>query len=153
MSRYQITGIIYIHISMNERVKGYTWKFPHKHGVFSAPDEHMPYIIQLHIMSTQPENQAAEHLISSVIIMTSIGKENRSSQCWSHKEWAKIKTNSHFNSGFHCIDNTGNVGTRRQKQNLWLQFSTNMWSNILYFQGSAVLSLVCVSIDSYLILL
>ena len=29
-----------------------------------APDEHMPYIFQLHIMSIQPANKAAEHLIS-----------------------------------------------------------------------------------------
>ena len=65
MNRYQITGIIYIHIGMNEWVKRYTWGFPHKHCVFTAPDEHMPYIIQLHIMSIQPANKAAEHLISS----------------------------------------------------------------------------------------
>ena len=32
--------------------------------MFTAPDEHMPYIIQLHIMSIQPANKAAEHLIS-----------------------------------------------------------------------------------------
>ena len=30
MNRYQITGIIYIHIGMNEWVKRYTWEFPHK---------------------------------------------------------------------------------------------------------------------------
>ena len=30
--------------------------------MFTAPDEHM-YIIQLHIMSIQPANKAAEHLI------------------------------------------------------------------------------------------
>ena len=36
-----------------------------KHSVFTAPDEHMPYIIQLHIMSIQPVNKKAEHLISS----------------------------------------------------------------------------------------
>ena len=50
---------------MNERVKRYTREFPHKHSVFTAPDEHMPYIIQLHIMSIQPANKAAELLISS----------------------------------------------------------------------------------------
>ena len=33
--------------------------------MFTAPDEHMPYIIQLHIMNIQPANKAAEHLISS----------------------------------------------------------------------------------------
>ena len=65
MNRYQITGIIYIHIGMNEWVKHYTWEFLHKHSVFTAPDEHMPYIIQLHIMSIEPANKAAEHLISS----------------------------------------------------------------------------------------
>ena len=31
--------------------------------MFTAPDEHMPYIIQLHIMSIQPANKAAERLI------------------------------------------------------------------------------------------
>ena len=31
--------------------------------MFTAPDEHMPYIIQLHIMSIQQANKAAEHLI------------------------------------------------------------------------------------------
>ena len=31
--------------------------------MFTAPDEHMPYIIQLHIMSIQPANKAAEHLM------------------------------------------------------------------------------------------
>ena len=36
---------------MNEWVKCYTKEFPRKHNVFAVPDEHMPYIIQLHIMS------------------------------------------------------------------------------------------------------
>ena len=39
--------------------------FRTKHSVFTAPDEHMPYIIQLHIMSTQPANKAVGHPISS----------------------------------------------------------------------------------------
>ena len=39
--------------------------FHTKHSVFTAPDEHMPYIILLHIMSIQPANKAAEDLISS----------------------------------------------------------------------------------------
>ena len=30
MSKYKNTGIIYIHIGMNEWVKCYTWEFPHK---------------------------------------------------------------------------------------------------------------------------
>ena len=55
--------------------------FHTKHSVLTAPDEHMPYIIQLHIRSTQTANKAAEQFI----IMTSIGKEN-SSQCLSYKE-------------------------------------------------------------------
>ena len=29
--------------------------------MFTAPDQHMPYIIQLHVMSIQPANKAAEH--------------------------------------------------------------------------------------------
>ena len=33
--------------------------------MLTAPDEHMPYIIQLHIMNIQPANKAAEPLISS----------------------------------------------------------------------------------------
>ena len=57
--------------------------FHTKHSVLTAPDEHMPYIIQLHIMSIRWNilwaNEAAEHL-------TSIGKENRSSQSLSYKE-------------------------------------------------------------------
>ena len=64
MSRYQITGIIYdIHIGMNERVNIIHENFHTKHSMFIAPDEHMPYIIQLHIMSIQPANKAAERLI------------------------------------------------------------------------------------------
>ena len=39
--------------------------FHAKHNMFTAPDEHMPSIIQLHVMSMQPANKAAEHLISS----------------------------------------------------------------------------------------
>ena len=38
--------------------------FHTKHSVFTAPDEHIPYIIQLHIMSIQPSNKASEHLTS-----------------------------------------------------------------------------------------
>ena len=30
MSKYKNTGIIYIHIGMNEWVKRYSWEFPHK---------------------------------------------------------------------------------------------------------------------------
>ena len=41
----------------------YTCEFPHKHSVFTGPDEHMPYIIQFHIMSIQPANKTVEHLI------------------------------------------------------------------------------------------
>ena len=37
--------------------------FHSKHSVFTAPDEHMPHIIQLDIMSIQPANKTAEHLI------------------------------------------------------------------------------------------
>ena len=62
MSRYQITGI---QLGMNEWVKRYAWEFPHKRSVFTALDEYMPYIIQLHIMNIQPANKAAEYLISS----------------------------------------------------------------------------------------
>ena len=56
---------VYTHIGMDEWVKRYAWELPHKHSVFTAPDEHMPYIIQLHITSIQPANKAAEHLVSS----------------------------------------------------------------------------------------
>ena len=74
---------------MNEWVKRYTWEFPHKRSVFTAPDEHM-HIIQLHIMSIQPANKTAEyqlHITSKqpankisrtsdqFIIMTSLRKE------------------------------------------------------------------------------
>ena len=52
------------------------WKVIHenfhtKHSVLTAPDEHMPCIIQLHIMSIQPANKAAEHLISSQLWLIS----------------------------------------------------------------------------------
>ena len=50
---------------MNERVNIIHENFHTKHSMFIAPDEHMPYIIQLHIMSIQPANKAVEHLISS----------------------------------------------------------------------------------------
>ena len=39
--------------------------FDTNNSVFTVPEEHMPYIIQLHIMSIQLANKAAEHLISS----------------------------------------------------------------------------------------
>ena len=29
--------------------------------MFTAPEEHMPYTIQLHVVSIQPANKAAEH--------------------------------------------------------------------------------------------
>ena len=39
--------------------------FHTKHSVLTAPDEHLPYIIQLHMVSMLWANEAAEHLISS----------------------------------------------------------------------------------------
>ena len=59
--------------------------FHTKYSVLTAPDEHMPYIIQLHIMSIQWAyyEQMKQQNIWSVHI-TSIGKE--SSQCLSYKE-------------------------------------------------------------------
>ena len=39
--------------------------FHTKHSVFTGPDEHKPYVTQLHIMRIQPANKAAKHLISS----------------------------------------------------------------------------------------
>ena len=59
MSKYKITGIIYIHTGMNE------WNLIHenfhtKHSAFTTPDEHMACIIQLHIMSIQPANKASD---------------------------------------------------------------------------------------------
>ena len=60
----------YIHTDMNEWVKCYAWEFPHKPSVFTAPDGHLPYIVQLHIMSIQPANKAAEHLISSLWLVS-----------------------------------------------------------------------------------
>ena len=49
-----------------------------KHSVLTAPDEHMPYIIQLHIMSirwTYYEQMKQQNIW--LIHMTSIGKENK----------------------------------------------------------------------------
>ena len=63
--------------------------FHTKHSVLTAPDEHMPYIIQLQIMSIRwayyHYKQMKQQNIWSVH-MTSIGKENRSSQCLYYKE-------------------------------------------------------------------
>ena len=61
--------------------------FHTKHSVLTAPDEHMPYISQLHIMSIRWAyyEQMKQQNIWSVHI-TSIAKENRSSQCLSYKE-------------------------------------------------------------------
>ena len=61
--------------------------FATKHSVLTAPDEHMPYIIQLHIMSIRRAyyEQMKQQNIWSVH-MTSIGKENRSSQSLSYRE-------------------------------------------------------------------
>ena len=61
--------------------------FHTKHSVLTAPDEQMPYIIQLHIMSIRSAyyEQMKQQNIWSVH-MTGIGKENRSSQCLFYKE-------------------------------------------------------------------
>ena len=59
--------------------------FHTKHSLLTAPDEHMPYIIQLHIMSIQwayYEQMKQQNIWS--VHMTSIRKE--SSQCLSYKE-------------------------------------------------------------------
>ena len=61
--------------------------FHTKHSVLTAPDEHMPYIIQLHIMSIRwvyYEQMKQQNIWS--VHMTSIGKENGSSQSLSYKE-------------------------------------------------------------------
>ena len=43
---------------MNEWVRRYTWEFPHKTACSQHQmNEHMPYIIQLHIMSIQQIKQ------------------------------------------------------------------------------------------------
>ena len=50
--------------------------FHTKHTVLTAPDEHMPYIIQLHIMSIRwaySEQMKQQNIWS--VHMTSIGKE------------------------------------------------------------------------------
>ena len=52
--------------------------FHTKHSVLTAPDEHMPYIIQLHVMSMRwayYEQRKQQNIWS--VYMTSIGKENR----------------------------------------------------------------------------
>ena len=57
--------------------------FHTKHSVLTAPDEHLPYIIQLHIMSKRwayYEQMKQQNIWSAH--MTSIGKENRSTQCF-----------------------------------------------------------------------
>ena len=45
--------------------------FHTKHSVLIAPNEHMPYIIQLHehMVSILWANEAAEHLISSYVAL------------------------------------------------------------------------------------
>ena len=52
--------------------------------MFTAPDEHMR-IIQLHIMSTQPPNKAAEHLISAYLWLVS-EKETEAVNAYLHKQ-------------------------------------------------------------------
>ena len=55
--------------------------FHTKHSVLTAPDKHMPYIIQLHIMSirwTYYEQMKQQNIWS--VHMTSIGKENKQSK-------------------------------------------------------------------------
>ena len=79
--------------------------FHTKHSVLTAPDEHMPYIIQLHIMSIRwtyyeqmkQQNIWSVHMTSIImskwssrtsdqfIWLVSIGEENRNSQCFSYK--------------------------------------------------------------------
>ena len=61
MSKYQITGIIYIHINMNEWVKRYTWEFAQKAQRGHSARWTHAYITQLHILSTQPANKVVEH--------------------------------------------------------------------------------------------
>ena len=61
--------------------------FHTKHSVLTAPDEHMPYIIQLQIMSIRwayYQEMKQQNIWS--VHMTNIGKENRSSQSLSYKE-------------------------------------------------------------------
>ena len=64
---------------MSEWVKRYYENLHTKHSVLTAPDQHMPYIFQLHIMSIRWAyyEQLKQQNIWSVH-MTSIGKaENR----------------------------------------------------------------------------
>ena len=62
MSKYKITGIIYIHTGMSERVKFDTRDFPDKtYRLHSARCTHA-CITQLYIMSIQPVTKAAEHI-------------------------------------------------------------------------------------------
>ena len=69
MNRYQITGIIYIQIGMNEWLKRYTWEFPHKtqraHSARSTHAIHRSVTYYEHTVSILWANEAAEHLICS----------------------------------------------------------------------------------------
>ena len=61
--------------------------FHTKHSVLTAPDEHIPYIIQLHITSIRwayYEQMKQQNIWS--VHMTSIGKESTSNQCLFYKE-------------------------------------------------------------------
>ena len=42
------------------------------------------------------------------------------------KEWANREPSSNVNAGSQGNDDSGNVGTRKQKQRLWFNFSTSM---------------------------
>ena len=66
MSKYKVTGIIYMRIEtrVSER-NAIRENFHAKHSVFTAPDARMPYITQLCIVSMQPATKAVERLISS----------------------------------------------------------------------------------------
>ena len=54
--------------------------FHTKHSVFTAPDVHMHTSLKLYIVSIQPVNKAAEHLINSTPVLEKERKKEKKEQ-------------------------------------------------------------------------
>ena len=67
--------------------------------MFTAPDEHMPYIIRLHIMSIQPANEAADWLVetSNEKVQKNGSSKTRRSCRRNHVSRPGLTNTSHFN--------------------------------------------------------
>ena len=59
--------------------------FHTKHSVFTVPDKHVPYIIQLHIVSIQPEREKLYDVMHDVVSVND-------GVCWSDKGAQSLRT-------------------------------------------------------------